>query len=49
MYHSFIPEVVIVSRTLLWQARKKMIGTAAMINVTAADAPALAVPPAAIC
>ena len=38
-----------VSRTLLWQTRKKVTGTAAMMNVTAAAAPALATPPAVIC
>ena len=39
-YQSFIPDDVMVSNTFFWQIRKKVMGTAAMIKVTAAAAPA---------
>ena len=35
-----MPEVVMVSRMLLWHSRKNSTGTAMMMNVTAAAAPA---------
>ena len=34
-----MPEVVMVSRMLLWHSRKNSTGTAMMMNVTAAAAP----------
>ena len=37
-----MPEVVMVSRMLLWHSRKNSTGTAMIMNVTAAAAPAQA-------
>lgn len=34
-----MPEVVMVSRMLLWHSRKNSTGTAMIMNVTAAAAP----------
>lgn len=44
-----MPEVVMVSRMLLWHSRKNSTGTAMIMNVTAAAAPARDTPPAVIC